>query len=108
MENYLTEIARVMKPRGICLATYFILDEVSRQNIAAGLTSPKFAYEFKSPNCRVEVQHLPEAAIAYDEGFLRGLYNQHGLTVEQIVHGQWGRGRLIPHWQDEVWSSKIR
>ena len=108
MENYLIEIARVMKPGGICLATYFILDEVSRQNIAAGLTSPKFAYEFKSPNCRVEVQHLPEAAIAYDEGFLRGLYNQHGLTVEQIVHGQWGRGRLIPHWQDEVWSSKIR
>ena len=54
MENYLIEIARVMKPGGICLATYFILDEVSRQNIAAGLTSPKFAYEFKSQTCRVD------------------------------------------------------
>ena len=108
MDNYIAEIARVMKLGGICLATYFILDAVSRENIAAGLTYPKFAYEFKSQTCRVEKPQLPEAAIAYDERFLRDLYAKHGFIIERIVHGEWGRKRLVPHWQDEVWSSKLR
>ena len=86
----------------------FGLDAVSRENIAAGLTSPKFAYEFKSETCRVENPQLPEAAIAYDERFLRDLYAKHSLIIERIVHGEWGRKGLVPHWQDEVWSSKLR
>jgi hypothetical protein len=67
----------------------FGLDAVSRENIAAGLTSPKFAYEFKSETCRVENPQLPEAAIAYAERFLRDLYGKHGLIIETIVHGEW-------------------
>ena len=23
-----------------------------------------------------------------------------------IGHGHWGRGRFVPHWQDEVWGRK--
>jgi ubiquinone/menaquinone biosynthesis C-methylase UbiE len=107
IDNYIAEIARVMKVGGVCLATYFILDAVSRENNAAGLTSPKFAYEFKSQNCRVENPRVPEAAIAYDERFLQDLYSKHGLTM-RIVYGEWGRKGLVPHWQDEVWSNKLR
>ena len=107
MDNYVGEIARVMKRGGICLATYFVLDAVSRENIAAGLTSPAFAYEFKSEACRVDNPAIPEAAIAYDEGLLRDLYGKHGLSIERIVHGEWGRSMLIPHSQDEVWSSNV-
>lgn len=108
VDNYIAQIARVMKPGGVCLATYFILDEESRRNIAAGVTSPKFAYEFMSPDCRIDVQDLPEAAIAYDEQLLRGLYRKHDLTVERVATGEWGRRRLIPQWQDEVWTRKPR
>lgn len=108
IDNYIAEIARVMKLGGVCLATYFVLDAVSRENVAAGLTSPKFAYEFKSQTCRVDNPHVPEAAIAYDHRFLRDLYGKHGLIIERIVHGEWGRKGLVPHWQDEVWSSKLR
>jgi len=108
IDNYIAEIARVMKPNGVCLATCFVLDAVSRENVAAGLTSPKFAYEFESQTCRVDNPDVPEAAIAYDERFLRYLYGKHGLIVERIVHGEWGRKGLVPHWQDEVWSRKLR
>ena len=45
---------------------------------------------------------------AYDERFLRDLYGKHGPIIERIVHGEWGRKRLVPHWQDEVWSRKLR
>ncbi len=107
IDNYIADIARVMKPGGVCLATYFLLDAVSRENVAAGVTSPKFAYEFESPTCRVDDLRVPEAAIAYDEGLLRDLYAKHGLTIERIVHGEWGRKGLVPHWQDEVWSRKV-
>ena len=108
IDNYIAEIARVMKLRGVCLATYFLLDTVSRENIAARLTSPKFAYEFNSQTCRVDNPDIPEAAIAYDERFLRDLYGKHSLIIERIVHGEWGRKGFVPHWQDEVWSSKLR
>jgi len=108
IDDHIAEIARVMKLGGVCLATYFILDAVSRDNIATSLTYPKFAYEFKSQSWRVDNPHIPEAAIAYDERFLRDLYGKHGLIIERIVHGEWGRKRLVPHWQDEVWSSKLR
>ena len=106
VNNYVGEIARVMKAGGVCLSTYFILDSVSRENIKEGLTSPKFTYEFQSQDCRVEVPDIPETAIAYDEAFLRALYSKHGLFLERIIHGHWGRGRLVPHWQDEVWCTK--
>ena len=62
IDNYIAEIARVMKLGGVCLATYFILDAVSRENIAAGLTYPKFAYEFKSQTCRVDNPHTSRSS----------------------------------------------
>jgi ubiquinone/menaquinone biosynthesis C-methylase UbiE len=105
-DNYLRELERVMKPGAVCLATFFVLDDESRANAKAGVTSPKFSYEFGREGCRIEVEDTPEAAIAYEELFLRGLYAKHGLTIDRICHGEWGRGRLIPHWQDEVWSTK--
>ena len=37
IDNHIAEIARVMKLGGVCLATYFVLDAVSRENIAAWL-----------------------------------------------------------------------
>ena len=44
--------------------------------------------EFKSQICRVEVPHLPEAAIAYDQLFLRDLYSKRGLCIARIIHAQ--------------------
>ena len=32
VENYLSEISRVLKPGGKCLITWFLLDEVSRKS----------------------------------------------------------------------------
>jgi SAM-dependent methyltransferase len=105
-DNYLAEIARVMKAGAVCLATFFLLDDESRANTGAGKTSPTFSYEFGTEGCLIQVKDVPEAAIAYEEEFVRTLYRKHGLTVDQISHGEWGRGRLIPNWQDAVWSTK--
>lgn len=105
-DNYLGEIARVLKPGGRCLATFFVLDDESRANAMAGSTSPAFKHAYGPEGCRVEVLSVPEAAIAYEEATVRRLYASHGLDITVMSWGEWGRKRLIPHWQDEVWSCK--
>lgn len=104
--HYLREISRVMKPGGRCLATFFLLDDTARQNIASGKTVPSFVHTYGHTGCRIEVKAIPEAAIAYEESFVRTLHQHAGLSVDAVNFGQWGRGKLIAHWQDEVWSSK--
>jgi SAM-dependent methyltransferase len=105
VDHYLNEIARVMKPGAVCRATYFLLDAESRANNAAGLTTPKFSFPFGSDGCLIEVEDIPEAAIAYDEGFIAGLYAKYGLT-SRTYHGEWGRSRFIGNWQDEIVAVK--
>lgn len=104
--NYLREIGRVLKPGGRCLSTFFLLDDVSRGNVDAGRTTPAFAYGYQTTDCRIEVESIPEAAIAYDVGTVRSMVSSAGLSLDAINFGQWGRGQLIPHWQDEIWSSR--
>ncbi len=104
--NYLTEIARVMKPTGLCLATFFILDEESSANRAAGRTVPSFAFPWGEQGCRIDVLDIPEAAIAYPEDLIRTLYGRSGQHIAAIDRGQWGRGSLIPNMQDAVWSRR--
>lgn len=104
--HYLGEIRRVMKPGGRCLATFFLIDDTARQNIAAGRTTPSFTHAYGDAGCRIEIESVPESAIAYEESFVRQVYHDAGLTIDAINFGEWGRGKLIPHWQDEVWSGK--
>ncbi|MCR5878090.1 class I SAM-dependent methyltransferase [Phenylobacterium sp. J367] len=107
LENYLREIARVLKPGGRVIATYFVLDDVSRANVEAGIARPELPYGLPGPSgCRISVPDVPEAAIAYEEAFLREAYPRAGLTLAEIGHGRWGRGEIVPHWQDEVWGRK--
>jgi SAM-dependent methyltransferase len=106
VDHYLSEIARVMKRGAVCLATYFLLDAESRANNAAGVTTPTFAFGFGSDGCLIEVEDVPESAIAYDEGFIAGLYAKHGLAIRGLQHGEWGRSRFIPNWQDEIVAVK--
>lgn len=104
--HYLREIGRVLKPGGRCLSTFFVLDTQALANVEAGRTTPAFPHRWGNEGCRVELLDVPEAAIAYDEAAVRRMVTEAGLVVDAINHGEWGRGRLVPHWQDEVWSSK--
>lgn len=107
IDNYLREIARVLKPSGLCLATFFLLDAESAANNAAGLTTPHFAFEYGTQGCRIEVSDIPEAAIAYLIDLVRGFYERNGLVITEIGAGQWGHGSLSPNMQDAVWSRRL-
>lgn len=107
MENYLSEISRVLKKGGRCLITYFLLDEESLEAIGSGSSTLDFRYVFD--NHRIVNETFPESAVAYDKGYILGLYRKLGLSVEaQPYRGSWARSiqKNYSGYQDMVLASK--
>ncbi len=101
LENYVGEMARVLKPGGKCLASFFLLSDGSRRDIAKGQSGRAFPFEYQSPVCRVADREWPEDAVAYDERFVRELFARYSLHFgEPAVRGQWSQGE--PNSQDCV------
>lgn len=99
MENYISEIVRVLKTGGRCLITFFLLNATSMKLIKAKLSAFDFQYEFEG--YRTVSRRVPECAIAFDEGFIRELYGRYRLSiVEPIRYGAWSGRKNILSQQD--------
>ena len=89
MERYVREIARVLKPGGRCLTTFFLLNAESRDLM------PKKArfglnFKYRSRHGRTLNLFRPEIAVAYDETYVQSLYAQHELRILEPIHyGAW-------------------
>ena len=87
MENYLSEVRRVMHPDGRCLITYFLLNEVSVRLMSGENSFIDFQYSYGPYR-----QHEPGpgGSIAYDEAHIVDLYRTHRLKIiGQIHYGYW-------------------
>jgi ubiquinone/menaquinone biosynthesis C-methylase UbiE len=104
-ENYLSEIARVMKDGGRSLISFFLLNDRSIKLIEAGKSSINLAV--KIGPCRVADANAPELAIGYEEDWVIALYRKYNLEIKQPVqHGSWcGREKFLSY-QDLVLASK--
>lgn len=92
-EHYLEEIRRVLKKKGRCLISYFLLNDESERLTEKGLSTLNFAFPV-GPS-RAADEQSPEAAIAYPEEYVLGLYQKNGLRRKgPIRYGSWcGRSR---------------
>ncbi len=109
MENYFTEISRVLKPGGRCAITFFLLNLESLRRIEAGLNSIKvpFRYECDDEMCLIADKHSPETTVAHEEKYVRSLYDKNGLGIVEITYGSWdGRRDLIGSLQDVIIAVK--
>lgn len=105
MENYFSEITRVLKPGGRCLITYFLLTPDSLERMEGEESSIAFRYELQG--CRVENTDVPEDAIAYYEGSIRELYRKcHMHISEPIYYGKWFGNKNGLSYQDIVVANK--
>jgi SAM-dependent methyltransferase len=107
VENYLSEVARVLKRGGRCLITYFLLTSDSLRLIEEKASSLTFGHE--AQGCRVEDKDVPERAIAHEESRIRALYEKHGLSIsEPIRYGSWSGKKDGLSYQDILVASKPR
>lgn len=106
MENYLSEISRVLRKGQRCLITHFLLNEQSLSFIDAKLSTLDFNYVFE--NYRTISKTTPEDAVAYAEGYIRELYRKFGLEIlNPIQYGSWcGREQYLSY-QDIIVAVKI-
>jgi SAM-dependent methyltransferase len=108
LENYLSEIARVLRHGGQCLITFFLLNEESTGLISEQRSSLNFKYEMGESCYSVDTE-IPEQAIAYDESYIWKLYQQAGLEIKTPVYfGNWCERKqtLMTEYQDIIVARK--
>ena len=88
VENYLGEVARMLKGKGRCLATFFLLNQEQRNLAEEDRNVLKFS--FGTEEWRYVYEHSPESASAHDEDYILNLLEKHGLKLSApIYYGQW-------------------
>ena len=105
IEQYLRETARVLKPGGRCLNTFFLLTPEARQLMGEGRAT--FDFCFKGPGYYTVSPTEPEKAIAFDEDWLYAVHRRCGLEIVPPLHyGAWtGRTEFLSG-QDIVLATK--
>jgi hypothetical protein len=87
VENYFKEMARLLAPDGICLATFFLLNKEQQKLQAKGLNSIQF--KFGDALFHYANPAIPEIAIAYEEEELIRMLQDAGLRVQNYYYGTW-------------------
>ncbi len=105
LENYLSEVSRVLKTGGRCLITYFLLNEESIRLIETGHSKVDFRYVYE--NYRTLTRDVPEHAIGFEESWIRQLYEKYHLKIERIDYGFWCARKNPVSFQDMVFATKI-
>ena len=104
IENYFSEIARVLKKGGKCLMTFFLLNRESQTLIENKRSRLDFKYFFRDYWSAISTS---ENAIAYKEKYVLNLLQKHGLfSADSIYYGYWCERRDFLDFQDIIIVSK--
>jgi SAM-dependent methyltransferase len=99
-DNYVSEIARVLRPSGRCFATFFLFNDEARRSQEDGRNPVVF--RFPRPGYWTSNERIPEAAVAYEEADVAATLEHNGLRIRTVRYGVWsGRGDGVG-WQDIV------
>ena len=106
VEQYFSEIARVLKKNGRCFTTFFLLNDESRALIEAKAST--YNFQHKGDGYQTVEEAEPETAVAYEEKYICGLYEKNGFDIITPIHyGSWC-GRKETMFQDFVVARKER
>jgi SAM-dependent methyltransferase len=95
VDQYVGEIARVLKMNGRIFATYFIINPESQRMMRSSGCAMQFKRNLGS-YC-IQNGRVPELAVAYNEDYIRELHAKHGFSSPKIYDGTWcGRAGYWP------------
>jgi ubiquinone/menaquinone biosynthesis C-methylase UbiE len=103
MENYFSEVVRVLKKGGRCLITFFLLNKQSSKLIETKKSTMDFRYPLGKH--RLMNQNILEAAICYDESFVLSLYEKYRLR-KTVYYGSWCGRKSFLRYQDYIIAQK--
>lgn len=87
IDNYLSEISRVLKKQGKVFITYFLLNDVSSYFVNKGKSQFGLKYSFE--NCKIESVEDPEYVVAYREDEVDDLCKKHHMKFNAVYYGKW-------------------
>jgi SAM-dependent methyltransferase len=93
--NYVRELARVLRPGGRCLATYFLMNEEAVRTMRG---HGQFGVE--QDGQLVVDERVPERAVAFPEQAIRHLHERNGLPIEAVYYGSWCGREQYTSFQD--------
>src|SRR3954469_478694 len=89
--NYVSELARVLRPGGRCVATYFLMNEEAER-----LMGGHGQFGFERGGALVVDNRVPERAVAFREEDIRAPPERAGLPIESVHYGSWcGREQYV-------------
>ncbi len=102
MCNYLNEIHRVLRPGGVCLATYFVIDGEALRQMEAGQAYFDFPHDFG--HYRLLDANVREADVAFSFEWLRSAFDNAGLSLSAFHRGTWAcaPAATAPDFQDVI------
>jgi SAM-dependent methyltransferase len=104
VENYVANIARLLRRGGRCFFSFFLLNDKSLEFMKGGKSTRNFRYDFGK--YRTADAKVLEYAVSYDEDFILALYEKHGLGIKSIYYGSWcGRPNFLSY-QDIIIATK--
>lgn len=86
IENYLKEIERVLKPDGLCMATFFIYNPTIEQEISE---KKNFAFPIKRDGYRLMNEDVKSANLAMEEAMLDKMISLANLEKVKSIDGFW-------------------
>jgi len=102
--HYLKEIHRVLRNGGRVLISCFILNEESKNH----MSNSEFNFKLVDEQYGVMVEDNPEAAIAYEEKFIKKLFYKAGLNIIHPIHyGTWSGRETEVDGQDIIVAKKF-
>ena len=97
IDNYLGELARVLRPGARCFATYFLMNEE-----AAAAMGGHGQFGFDLDGQLVVDERVPERAVALREDAVRELHARNELPIEAVYPGSWCGRERYTSFQDIV------
>jgi SAM-dependent methyltransferase len=111
--HYLKECARVLKPGGKIVASYYLMNEASKDAIARGRAAWAITHLMPERDCWTNNPNIPEDLISWGESYVESAYAAVGLRLPRsIMFGGWVGARTgieYPNlnFQDIIIAQKI-
>lgn len=86
IQHYFSEIARVVKPEGLCFSTFFLYDSHDEDDIAK---REHFSFPYKREGYRLMNDNVKSGNIAIHKDVLRGMLKKANLECLSITDGFW-------------------